>query len=105
MTVFGATVDDSSLMRIGNVHVTGPVEAGEIQHLVKAYDVQYLFASVTRPLFGHPILVAASRSAVPIAYFDWSTGRGKVRRGDLALHHSLPLDAITAALSAWMAGS
>jgi hypothetical protein len=105
MTIFGTTLDDLSLMRIGNVHVTGPVEAGEFQHLVKAYDVQYLFASVTRPLFGHPILFAASHTAVPIAYFDWSTGRSRVRRGDLALHPNLPLDAITSALSAWMTGS
>jgi hypothetical protein len=105
MTVFGTTLDDLSLMQIGNVHVTGPVEPSEFHHLARAYDVQYLFASMTRPLFGHPILFAASHATVPIAYFDWSMGRGKVRRGDLALHPSLPLDAITAALSAWMAES
>jgi GT2 family glycosyltransferase len=105
MTVFGTTLDDLSLMRIGNVHVTGPVQPGELQHLVEAYDVQYLFASVTQPLFGHPLLFAASSSGIPTAYFDWSTGRAKVARRDLALEPRLSLDAILAALSIWMGGS
>jgi GT2 family glycosyltransferase len=105
MTVIGTTLDDLSLMQIGNVHVTGSVEPGEFQHLVEAYNIQYLFANVTQPLFGHPLLSAASSSAVPTAYFDWSTGRAKVRRRDLTLDPRLSLDAILAALGEWVTGS
>src|SRR5262249_25592543 len=104
VTVIGRTRDDIGLMRIGNAFVTGPVDAAEFESIVATYDLQALFVSVTRPLFGHPILSAAAKSALPMAYFDWSMGRTEARSKDLPLDPRLTLEATTIALDRWMSG-
>ena len=102
LIVIGRTRDDLDLMRVGNMFVTGAVDAAEFESVVMAYDLQALFISVTRPLFGHPILAAAIRSTLPIAYFDWSMGRAEQTDEDLPLDPRSTLEAITAALGQWV---
>lgn len=102
ITVVGATRDDIALMRRANVFVTGAVGAEEFEALTKSLNLGFLFISVTRPLFGHPLLSAASSSSLPTAYVDWSKGRVKPRKKDLAIDPSTSLDGIVAALSRWM---
>jgi GT2 family glycosyltransferase len=102
LIVIGRTRDDLDLMRVGNTFVAGAVDAAEFESVVIAYDLQALFISVTRPLFGHPILAAAIRSTLPIAYFDWSMGRAERTDEDLPLDPRSTLEAITAALGQWV---
>jgi hypothetical protein len=102
LVVIGRTRDDLDLMRVGNTFVVGAVDAAEFVSVVLAYDLQALFISVTRPLFGHPILTAAVRSTLPIAYFDWSMGRAERTDEDLPLDPRSTLEAITAALGQWV---
>ena len=102
LTVIGATFDDLGLMRIGNAFVTGAVDAAEIERAIAAYALQCLFVSVARPLFGHSLLSLAFNLPLPVAYFDWSRGRLKARRGDLPLDPDASLDGILSALGRWM---
>ena len=102
VTVIGATLDDFSLMRIGNTHVTGAVHDADLEQVAESYRLDVLFASVTQPLFGHPLLTAAFNSSRPLAYFDWSMGRVKPTKGDLPLDPNLTLEAIVAELKRWM---
>ena len=105
MTVIGATHNDIELMRKSNAFVTGPVDPDEIEQLIATLGVKYLFISTTRPLFAHPILSAAFSSDVPIAYFDWSMGRSKPKKKDLAIDPRLSFEAIVSALNGWMPGT
>jgi O-antigen biosynthesis protein len=102
LTVLGATLDDIGLMRIGNTFVTGAVGPMEFGRVAKAYGLQALFVTVARPLYGHPILTRAFNSSLPTAFFDWSMGRCKTRRGDLSLDPHASLGDIIAALGRWM---
>ena len=102
ITVVGATRDDIDLMRRANVFVTGAVGAEEFETLTRSLNLEFLFIAVTRPLFGHPALSAANFSSLPTAYFDWSKGRVKPRKKDLAIDPSTSLDGVVAALSRWM---
>jgi len=102
LTVIGATFDDLGLMRIGNAFVTGAVDAAELERAIAAYALQCLFVSVARPLFGHSLLSLAFNLPLPVAYFDWSRGRLKARRGDLPLDPDASLDGILSALGRWM---
>ena len=85
MTVVGATLDDLRLMQIGNVFVTGTVDPPDFDWVVRSYDLQALFITATRPIFGHPTIELAFACGLPVAYFDWSSGRLKPKKGDLAL--------------------
>jgi GT2 family glycosyltransferase len=102
LTVIGATLDDSGLMRIGNTFVTGAVEAAELGRVIESYALQCLLVSVARPLFGHALLSLAFNSSLPVAYFDWSRGRFRARRGDLPLDPDASLDSVMSALNRWM---
>ena len=102
MTIIGATHNDLDLMRAGNVFVTGLVDPAEFEKLVAALGVEYLFVSITQPLFAHPALEVAFSSNLPSAYFDWSMGRAKAKDMDLAMDPQLPLEGIVNALSGWM---
>jgi GT2 family glycosyltransferase len=101
LTILGATLDDIGLMRFGNTFVTGAVQPAELQHLVKMYELQSLFVSVTRPVFGHPLLVHCFRCSLPLAFFDWSMGRLTLTQGDLALDPRSSLTDIVTALGDW----
>ena len=102
LTVLGTTFDDVGLMRIGNTFVTGAVDAWEFPHIVKAHGLQSLFLSVSRPIFGHPILLRCLRCVLPVAFFDWSLGRITPREGDLPLDPRSSLGDIVAALDHWL---
>jgi hypothetical protein len=102
LTIVGSTLDDFSLMRIGNTFVTGAVEPEEFERAVKGYGLQSLFASVTRPIFGHPTLMHCLRSSLPLALFDWSRGGVTPRRGDLTLDPRSSLSDIVSALGRWL---
>ena len=101
-TIIGTTLDDMGLMRGGNAFVTGAVAAEDFEHLIAALGVRHLFVSMTRPLFGHPTLNAVHSSSLATAYFDWSMGRIKPKKQDLAIDPRSSLDHIIDALSRWM---
>jgi len=105
MTVIGATLNDIELMQHTNAFVTGSVDPDEIERLSAALGVKYLFISVTRPLFAHPILSAALSSDLPTAYLDWSMGRSKPKEKDLAIDPRLSFEALLSALNSWMPGT
>ena len=104
-TVIGATLDDVGLMQIGNVFVTGAIDPSDFNGVVKSYDLQGLFLAATRPIFGHPIIELAFACGLPIAFFDWSSGRLKPKGGDLALDPAMPFDEMMVRLGRWMAKS
>jgi GT2 family glycosyltransferase len=101
LVTLGAALDDVGLMRIGNMHVTGPVEIDELEEAATSYGVDFLFASVTQPLFGHPLLSAARDCRQPLAYFDWSSGTVEPRRGDLPLDPDHSVETIAIELLQW----
>ena len=100
ISIIGATPDDMSLMRNANTFVTGAVEAKDIKRLAASLGLERIFISTTRPLFGHPITSAIQSCSLPIAYFDWSKGRGKPHQDDLAIDPNASLDELVDALSA-----
>jgi GT2 family glycosyltransferase len=103
ITVVGATLDDIHLMQFANVHVVGKVDEGEFARAIEVYQLSALFVVATRPIFGHPMLSRAAASGLPFAALDWTMGGVKPRRRDLAINPHLGLDAIVAALVAWVA--
>jgi GT2 family glycosyltransferase len=102
ITVVGSTRDDIELMRITKAFVTGAVGADEFEELIDALGITCLFITTVRPLFAHPVLSSVFSSGAPIAYFDWSMGNNKVKKMDLAIHPSAPLDDVIDALSRWI---
>jgi hypothetical protein len=70
---------------------------------LRSYRLQALFLVATRPIFGHPSIELASACGLPVAYFDWSGGRLKPKKGDLALDPAAPFDQMMALLGRWMA--
>jgi O-antigen biosynthesis protein len=105
MTVVGATLDDLRLMQIGNVFVTGTVDPPDFNRVVRSYCLQALFLAATRPIFGHPIIELAFACGLPVAYFDWSMGRSKPKKGDLALDPAISFEDMITLLGSWMAKS
>lgn len=101
LLAIGATLDDLGLMRAGNIHVTGPVEGPELRNIAESHRVACLFASVTQPLFGHPLLSAAFNGPQPLAYFDWSPGAVSPREGDLPLDPHQSVETLAATLLHW----
>ncbi len=103
ITVVGATHDDIGLMQIGNVFVTGAIDTPDFNWVVKSYGLQALFLAATRPIFGHPTTEVALACGLPVAFFDWSSGRLKPKNGDLALDPATPFDEMMTLLGRWMA--
>jgi hypothetical protein len=102
LIVVGATLDDAALMRCPNLHVTGPVEAEELETVATIYALDRLFVCVTQPLFGHPLLNAAFSGPRSLAYVDWTNGAVAPRRDDLALDPSVPLRGLIEDLNGWV---
>jgi O-antigen biosynthesis protein len=102
LTIVGSTLDDVGLMRVGNTFVTGNVEPEELDRVVEAHDLQSLFVSITRPMFGHPILNRCLSCSVPVAFFDWSMGGIAPTRGDLTLDPRSSMGDIVGALRHWL---
>jgi GT2 family glycosyltransferase len=71
VTVLGATVDDAALIDAGALSVTGQVGSEELDALVRHYRVDGVVLPLTSPLFGHPMIAAARRLALPLACLDW----------------------------------
>jgi O-antigen biosynthesis protein len=102
ISIVGATPDDMSLMQNANTFVTGAVEAKDVGRLAASLGLERVFISTTRPLFGHPITSAIQSCSLPVAFFDWSRGRSKPSKDDLAIDPSASLDELVDALSEWM---
>jgi GT2 family glycosyltransferase len=100
--VVGVTSDDLALMRIGQTFVTGPVEPKDVNWVAKSYRLQAIFLPLTRPIFGHPLADCAFASPLPVAYFDWSVRRARLRGGDLALNPQARFDEMIASLRRWL---
>jgi hypothetical protein len=102
LIVVGATLDDAALMQLPNLHVTGPIDAEELETVATTYALDRLFVCVTQPLFGHPLLNAAFGGSRPLAYVDWTDGAVAPRRDDLALEPSLSFGALIEKLNEWV---
>jgi hypothetical protein len=104
IVIFGETLDDLSLMALGNVTVTGAIATDELATLAKHYDLGGLAIARRAPLFGRPIMAAAFRDAdVPLALVDWSFGNSQLAKVDLALAPASSESTIIAELLAWSA--
>jgi hypothetical protein len=101
IVVIGQTMDDISLMRLDNVHVTGVVEQSEHNQVLCQYDIGALFIPTRQPLFGHPTIMDLA-NRVPTASFDWSFGHVACRPTDLALNPHLNNDELIAPLIRWL---
>jgi hypothetical protein len=85
-----------------NVFVTGAVTADEIGDVLAPHNPGWLLTGFEEPIFGHPLVEAARRASISVAYRDWSAGSVKPRKGDLAV----PIDAddqgLVDAVIAWV---
>jgi GT2 family glycosyltransferase len=103
LVVIGDVPDATGLLRHGNVAVTGTVAPAELATLARHLGIGRLFAERRTPLFGHPLVEAATATGLPLAYRDWSFGAlPPARRGDLALAPDAAPDEVAAALARWM---
>ncbi len=100
--VIGETLDDLSVLRLGNIFVSGPVGWSEYVLLLRRYGVRAIWLPFRRPLFGHPVTDAARASRLPVAYFDWSFQKLDAGDDDLPLDPTLSDDATTTALASWL---
>lgn len=102
IVVAGKTSDDDRLMSYANVFATGAVTAGEIGDVLAPHRPGWLLTDFESPAFGHPLVEAARRASIPVAYRDWSAGSIKPRKRDLAI----PTDAddceLVEAVIAWI---
>lgn len=101
VVVIGSTQDDAELMRAG-AFVTGPVDAKELDMLIGRYQLDRIVACATRPLFGHPLLLAATTCAVPVAFLDWSRGACRGRNGDLMIDPPASAEVVITRLLPWL---
>lgn len=99
--VVGASADDLSLMAVGNAFVTGSLEISDYAALLERYEIGRAFLPLPRPLFGHPVGLAARKLGMPLAYFDWSFGRRVPEDGDLAIDPRSSVTDIVATVARW----
>ena len=102
ITVIGSTPNDLHLMQIDNTFVTGPIEPVDLDWVTQSYGPLALFLASTRPIFGHPITEFVFKSAIPVAFFDWSAGQLKPRKRDLALAPGTSLIQMTTLVRRWL---
>ena len=82
--------------------MTGAVDPEDFRWVMKSYGLQALFMPLTRPLFGHPLCEVGLTASLPVAFFDWSSGRLKPRENDLALDPLISFDNLIGRLSRWL---
>ncbi len=99
--VAGGTCDDDRLMSCANVFVTGKVAAGEIGDVLAPHNPGWLLTDFDEPAFGHPLIEAARRASIPVAYRDWSAGSAKPRKADLAIPPDTGQEDFVDAVIAW----
>jgi hypothetical protein len=103
LVVIGDVPNATTLLRHGNVAVTGTVAPAELATLARHLGIGRLFTERRIPLFGHPLIEAAAASGLPLAFRDWSFGAlPPARRSDLALAPDAAPDEVAAALARWM---
>ena len=102
IAILGGVSDDTGMMAHTNAFVTGAIETQEFARVAGLLGVKHLFVGLTRPLFDHPILSAIRATQLDVAYFDWSGGRCKPDKGDLALDPLASLADVIGAVSGWM---
>jgi GT2 family glycosyltransferase len=102
VVVAGATTDDLALLSLGNVFVTGRVEAGQLGEALLPHNVCWAVCGSDRPLFGHPALELVYNAQLPVAYHDWSFGAVEPRPFDLALNPRMPQRLRLNSISSWM---
>jgi O-antigen biosynthesis protein len=102
ITVVGTSIDDAGLINAGALTVTGAVAGDELGVLLRHYRIDRMLLPLTRPLFGHPLVRSAKRSALPLAYLDWTDGRCNGATGDLPIEPSLPVREVVKRLLSWL---
>ncbi len=101
VVVAGATCDDDRLMSCANVFVTGKVAADETGDVLAPHNPGWLLTDFDEPAFGHPLIEAARRASIPVAYRDWSAGSAKPRKTDLAIPPDTDEEGFVDAVIAW----
>ncbi len=100
--MIGTSVDDAELINAGALTVTGAVAGDELGVLLRRYRIDRMLLPLTHPLFGHPLARSAKRSALPLAYLDWTEGRCHGAAGDLPIEPSLPAGDVVKRLLSWL---
>ena len=103
LVVFGAAVDDESLMATGSIFVAGPAPAEDYAEVARDYGVEALLAPDRGGGYGD-LEATAAALGLPMAYFDWSFGAFPVEWGDLSLDPRICDDKAAALIVAWMNG-
>lgn len=81
--------------------MTGKVAAGEIGDVLAPHNPGWLLTDFDEPAFGHPLIEAARRASIPVAYRDWSAGSAKPRKADLAIPPDTGQEDFVDAVIAW----
>ncbi|WFU39449.1 glycosyltransferase [Bradyrhizobium sp. CB82] len=105
IVVLGETLDDLALMALGNVTVTGRVQAEELRDMAALHRLGGLLIVRRIPSFGHPLIMTAfSDVDVPLAFFDWTFGSVRPHGADLPMAPSNEAATTAEDLLGWMAG-
>ncbi len=101
----GGTADDVSLLRDGDMMVTGRVQDQEFEKLIEFYGITHLFPIMSGAIFGAPVVTAALLCGRPMAQFDWqmgAAGQSASTNGQLMIDPTLSDREIADVISAWM---
>lgn len=103
IVVAGTTFDDLQLMSFPNLFVTGRVDLGDLGDVLAVHNPGWLLTDFDRPLFGHPLVEATRKTDCAVAYRDWSNGKQRRRRRDLAIAPDADEAALADAVATWIA--
>lgn len=103
IVVAGTTFDDLQLMSFPNLFVTGRVDLGDLGEVLAMHNPGWLLTDFDGPLFGHPLVEATRKADCAVAYRDWSNGKQRRRRGDLAIAPHADEAALADAVASWIA--
>jgi hypothetical protein len=102
LIVVGSTFNDAEIMSEPGAFVTGPIESiDDVAAVLAPHNVVALLVGFDVPLFGHPILEAARRSALPVGFVDWSESTSS-REMDLAIPTAADDIAMTTSIAEWL---
>jgi GT2 family glycosyltransferase len=103
--LLGTTLDDVGLMTNGNVFVSGTIEADGYEVAFRRYGLTKLFLPSLHNVFGHPAIIAAEASDLPLAALDWPGGWWRPRAQDLSINPALDEAEVANALGCWLSNA
>ncbi|WP_244429408.1 MULTISPECIES: glycosyltransferase [Bradyrhizobium] len=101
IVIAGTTCGDDRLMSRPNIFITGAVAADELSDVLTPHNPGWILTDFEQPVFGHPLVETARQAIRPVAYRDWSGGRLKPRKGDLAISNIVNAAALADLVIDW----